>query len=136
MPASFVVNIGYRRYLSERLAIGLRGFGTTNRLSGYVTAPASDPSNFHSTEFDLATFTFAFEGLLLLSPPGPVSPYVTAIVGLATGVLTNDDYGSLEYHGAVGGAGVGLRFEVSPVVAVNLAQKPAPQTMEACGRSS
>jgi len=117
VPASFALNIGYRRYLEQDVAIGFRVYGYLNKLSGYTV---TDQSNVTSTiDFNIETINIASEGLMIFSN-GEVRPYGFIMIGYASGTLSHDKYGELTLNGFVVGGGLGVQFAVSQTVAIAL----------------
>lgn len=115
VPASFGLNIGYRRYLEQNLAVGVRLYGYFNKLSGYTITDQSNVTT--SADFDLETFNISLEGLMLFSR-GSVRPYGLLMVGYSSGKLSHDKLGNLSLSGIAGGGGLGLQFDVSQTVAI------------------
>lgn len=118
IPTSPGINLGYRRYIQERVALGVRLYGYYNKLSNYfVTFPNS--STPVQADFTINTITIAFEGTMLFGRR-PLQPYAFLMLGYVTGTLENDQAGSLGLNGVAGGGGVGIRAAVSHKVAIAL----------------
>ena len=119
MPTSLIGNVGYRRYVSELAAIGLRAYGTVNTLSDYTVTSTSNPT-LRTTDFSLTTYNIGCEGLLLLAEDGHSRPYLSLMVLYSAGVLRNQELGNLRYQGALWGIGLGLRIDLSKTTALSL----------------
>lgn len=115
VPASFGLNIGYRRYLESNLAVGVRLNGYINKLPGYTITDQSNSTM--SADFNFEMFNLSLEGLMLFSS-GSVRPYALLMVGLAAGKLSHDELGNLSLSGIAGGGGLGVQFEISQTVAI------------------
>lgn len=114
LPTSVIGGLGYRKYVTNLLAIGFRFTGTLNNLKNYtVMVSGGNPQNI---DFTLTRADLALEGLLLLSESRNMNPFVTVMVSYATGVLSSSDMGKLKYGGASFGGGLGLRFALSPSI--------------------
>ena len=118
IPAAFSFDLGYRRFLTDRMAVGIRGFGYVKKLPGYLVRSVSDPS-FRSVDFDLVAFNVGVEGLALLSD-GIIQPYAIVMLNYATGSISDSHEGTLQYDGVAAGLGFGVRAAVSTTVAVSL----------------
>lgn len=118
MSNSLVLDFAARQYLGDMGAVGVRVFGTINKLSDYTVIPSGGgtPS---SIEFNITTYTVALEALVFLSQSNNITPYILADVGFAGGLLTNKDMGSLPYRGFAAGGGAGIRFRLSERVALS-----------------
>lgn len=119
MPISLIGNCGYRRYIADLAAIGIRAFGTVNTLSDYTITTTSNPTP-RKTEFSLTTINVGLEGIILLADEGHTVPYLSLMVLYSTGVLTNKELGKLNYKGVSFGIGLGLRIDLSKTTALSL----------------
>ena len=118
MPNALVLNLGFRRYVGDMAAVGVRAFGTINKLSDYRVSTGDSSSR--NTDFNITTYSIALEGLVYVTEGKRIRPYVLLVVAYSGGLLTNKDMGSLNYQGVTAGGGGGIRFSLSEKVALSL----------------
>lgn len=116
IPTSFGLNIGYRHFFNEHLALGMRMYGYVSKLKDYyvVKENSTEPTR---ADFDFSAANISVEGLMLFGQR-PVQPYVFVLFGYSTGSLRHDEFGSLTINGVSGGGGAGLRVAVSNSVSI------------------
>ena len=112
LPSRFVGNGAYRVYLTELVAVGVRGAITSSKLNDYVVQK-SGSSTTENINFSLTTLNAGLESQIYLSSRGQIRPYLTLQLLYCENSLTASNYGSLENQGFLAGGGLGIRVKIT-----------------------
>lgn len=119
MPSSFALNMSIRWPVADLVFVGLRGFGTINKRSGY-TVTSSTGTIEENASFRLTTYNLAADGILLLSKKSDITPYVLGMICYTGGIIADNRAASLKHQGYCFGGGGGIRLALSKTVALCL----------------
>jgi hypothetical protein len=112
LPSSFIGNGAYRVYLTELVAVGIRGSLTTTKLKEYLVQK-NNSSTIEKVNFNLNTYNVGLESQIYLSSRGQVRPYLTFQILYCENSLTESNYGELKNQGYLAGGGIGVRVKIS-----------------------
>ncbi len=111
-------NAAYRVYLSELVAIGVRGTITSMKLGTYLIVQGVS-SAVSKADFSLSAMNAGLESQIYLSSRGHMRPYLSLQLLYAEQNLTSSTVGNLKGQGYLAGGGPGVRLTVSESLLVS-----------------
>ncbi|MFZ4621345.1 MAG: hypothetical protein ACOYNS_12365 [Bacteroidota bacterium] len=117
LPSTVTGNAAYRVYLSELVAVGVRGTITSMKLGSYLIVQGVS-SAVSKSDFSLSEMNAGLESQIYLSSRGHIRPYLSLQLLYAEENLTSSTVGKLKGQGFLAGGGPGVRLKVSESVLV------------------
>ncbi|MBP6672410.1 MAG: hypothetical protein KA247_04645 [Bacteroidetes bacterium] len=118
LPSTVTGNAAYRVYLSELVAVGVRGTITSMKLGTYLIVQGVS-SAVSKADFSLSEMNAGLESQIYLSSRGHIRPYLSLQILYAEQNLTSTTVGNLKGQGYLAGGGPGVRLKVSESVRVS-----------------
>lgn len=118
LPSTVTGNAAYRVYLSELVAVGVRGSITSMKLGTYFIVQGVS-SALSKADFSLSAMNAGLESQIYLSSRGYIRPYLSLQLLYAEQNLTSSTVGNLKGQGYLAGGGPGVRLKVSESVLVS-----------------
>lgn len=118
LPSTVTGNAAYRVYLSELVAVGVRGTITSMKLGTYLIVQGAS-SAVNKTDFSLSTMNAGLESQIYLSSRGHIRPYLSLQLLYTEQNLTSSTVGNLKGQGYLAGGGPGARLKVTESLLVS-----------------
>lgn len=118
LPSTVTGNAAYRVYLSELVAVGVRGTITSMKLGTYLIVQGVS-SAVTKADFSLSAMNAGLETQIYMTSRGHIRPYLSLQILYAEQNLTSSTVGNLKGQGYLAGGGPGARLKVSESVLVS-----------------